>query len=850
MRWKTIQQDDRVAFVAESHAEGRIGVFENAEDAKDGRGINRAPESFVVEADVAAGDGHVEGAAGLGDAINRLAELAHDFGLFGIAEIEAIRGGDGTRAGAGDVARGFCDGVHRAQTRRALAPAAIAVRGKRNRARRLLEAEHGRVAGAREDARIRANHVVVLLEDPALRGDGGRSEQAAEIFVQVRTGRSEFDERRGGFLRFRRSDSAIVTRAFLGDGVRGDFRNDAAIFEHTQKAIARDAADLDGVEAPFAEHLEDFAFAAELGDKEHALLRFAEHDFVGRHARFTLRDAREFDFDARAAAGGHFAGRAREARGAHILNRDDSAGAHGFEAGFEEKFFHEGIADLDVGALLLRLLAEFGGGEERGAVDAVAARLRSDVNHGIARAPGSREKQIFAASDAERERVDERIIGIARLEADFAADGGNAEAIAVIRDAADDAVEDAAIARGFFGRDPRAGRERAETERVEDGNGACAHGENVAEDAADARRGALKRLDETRMIVRLDFENGDEAVADVHNAGIFARALDDARARGRQALEMHFAGFIGAVLAPHHAENAEFRDGGISAEDFLHAGEFIDGEAVFGGDFGIDFYFRVEHGTPLFPANEIVNNVPIETQAVGVILQRDALVISVDALIVVTRDGERLEAVAGDVVVTEGMRIGEAGVNGLHHAGARIELMHSLFDGGVKRRIRGRNGRRKIQDDAHANRRVVDDGLDLRDPAVDRPARQEAAIEFGAGFGRDDVDLLRALEASDGNCVRQPGENVRALLEKIVGVWLIEKRFDIGETSSPRLGLIRSMSAHHGLDGRRRLKRRAILADAFERGDQVIRRGIRDRNRGVAGAAGGGELQPSRSLLR
>ncbi len=82
----------------------------------------------------------------------------------------------------------------------------------------------------------------------------------------------------------------------------------------------------------------------------------------------------EIDIDADSAAAAHFAGGGGEAGRAHVLNGDDGAGLHGFEAGFEEELFQEGIADLDVGALLLGLFGEFGAGHG-GAVDAVAAGL-------------------------------------------------------------------------------------------------------------------------------------------------------------------------------------------------------------------------------------------------------------------------------------------------------------------------------------------------------------------------------------------------------------------------------------------------------------------------------------------
>ena len=63
-----------------------------------------------------------------------------------------------------------------------------------------------------------------------------------------------------------------------------------------------------------------------------------------------------------------------------------------------------------------------------------------------------------------------------------------------------------------------------------------------------------------------------------------------------QALEMDAAGFVGAVLAPHHAEDAEFGEIGIAAENFLDARVFFGREAVFGDDFGRHFDFGLSGG--------------------------------------------------------------------------------------------------------------------------------------------------------------------------------------------------------------------------------------------------------------
>ena len=94
------------------------------------------------------------------------------------------------------------------------------------------------------------------------------------------------------------------------------------------------------------------------------------------------------------------------------------------------------------------------------------------------------------------------------------------------------------------------------------------------------------------MVVRFNLERGDQAVANVHDTGVFAGALHDELAARRQALEVHFAGFVGAVLAPHHREDAEFGDVRFAAEDLFDAGVFVRRQAVLRCDFGSDANFR------------------------------------------------------------------------------------------------------------------------------------------------------------------------------------------------------------------------------------------------------------------
>src|SRR5260370_1308053 len=186
----------------------------------------------------------------------------------------------------------------------------------------------------------------------------------------------------------------------------------------------------------------------------------------------------------------------------------------------------------------------------------------------------------------------EWILRITRLEADFAADGRNAKTVSIVHAPANPAIKDVSIFRRFLFTDAVARGDRPKSQGIQHRNRPRAHGENVAQDPADAGSRALKRLDVTRMIVRFDFERGDQPVADVHHAGVFARPLHHQLTARGQPLQMHFARFVRAVLAPHHGENAKLGNVGIAAENFLNARVLFGGHAVFRGDFRGDFNFR------------------------------------------------------------------------------------------------------------------------------------------------------------------------------------------------------------------------------------------------------------------
>ncbi len=126
---------------------------------------------------------------------------------------------------------------------------------------------------------------------------------------------------------------------------------------------------------------------------------------------------------------------------------------------------------------------------------------------------------------------------------------------------------------------------RAEAQRVHRRDRPRAHGEDVAQDAADAGRRTLVGLDVGGMVVALHLEDDALAVADIDDAGILARPLDDARPGGRQRAQPFLRGFVRAVLVPHRREDAELGKGRLAADQVEDPLVFVGLQAVRGNEF-------------------------------------------------------------------------------------------------------------------------------------------------------------------------------------------------------------------------------------------------------------------------
>ena len=176
---------------------------------------------------------------------------------------------------------------------------------------------------------------------------------------------------------------------------------------------------------------------------------------------------------------------ARNAGRAQVLDAEHDVRGEELEAALDEHLLHEGVANLHRGALGRHAVFEGLGGQNRRAANSVAARARAEQHHLVAHASGGGQVNVLVLHDANAQRVHERIALVTRVKDRAAANIRQAERVAVAAHAGDHAVHHA---RGVGMRD------LAKAQLVHDGNGPCAHRQDVAHDAANARGRALVRL--------------------------------------------------------------------------------------------------------------------------------------------------------------------------------------------------------------------------------------------------------------------------------------------------------------------------------------------------------------------
>src|SRR5919201_5560815 len=82
------------------------------------------------------------------------------------------------------------------------------------------------------------------------------------------------------------------------------------------------------------------------------------------------------------------------------------------------------------------------------------------------------------------------------------------------------------------------------------------------------------------MVVRLDLEGAGPAIANINDASVFARPLQHSPAVSRKPAQVHARGLVGAVLAPHHAEDAQLSEARFAPKQALDFLVFLGREAV------------------------------------------------------------------------------------------------------------------------------------------------------------------------------------------------------------------------------------------------------------------------------
>ena len=320
----------------------------------------------------------------------------------------------------------------------------------------------------------------------------------------------------------------VVDRALVGDGARRDVDDPLAVPVDGEPVAVGDLTDDGGQHVPLAADGEEGVDLGRLDDRAHALLRLAHQDLGRGERAVAQRDGVEVDVHAAGAGAGELGRRAGEAGAAEVLDAGDQVGGEDLQARLDEQLLGERVADLDARALGRAVLVEGLAGQHADAADAVAAGAGAEQDDLVAEALGLGQPDVLVLHDADAQRVDQRVAGVAVVEEQLAADVGQAQAVAVAADAGDDAGQHAGGVGGVGA---------AEAQRVHDGDRAGAHGEDVADDAADPGGRALVRLDVARVVVRLDLEGDRVAVADVDDAGVLADA-DEQRLAVREVAEL------------------------------------------------------------------------------------------------------------------------------------------------------------------------------------------------------------------------------------------------------------------------------------------------------------------------
>lgn len=355
----------------------------------------------------------------------------------------------------------------------------------------------------------------------------------------------------------------------MGHGPRRYVHDLLAVPEDLQLRALGHLTDDGGDDVPLLADLHEAVHVLRLDDRAHALLRLAHEDLLGREGGVAQRHGVQLDAHAAGARGGQLGGGTGEPGAAEVLDARDELLLEDLQGALDEELLLERVADLHGGALGGLGVVEGLRGQHGDTADAVAAGAGAVEDHLVTGPGGLGQVDVLVLHHADAAGVDERVALVAGVEDDLAADVRQAEAVPVAADARDDARQDPPGV-GVVG--------RTEAQRVDDRDRAGTHGEDVADDAADAGGRALVGLDVRGVVVRLHLEGDRVPLADVDHTGVLADA-DEHRVVGgdllAELLEVDLAALVGAVLGPHHGVHGELGAGGTAAQDLADPGVLV-----------------------------------------------------------------------------------------------------------------------------------------------------------------------------------------------------------------------------------------------------------------------------------
>ena len=327
-------------------------VVDEAQQPDHRRGVDVGALRRVVEADVAADHGDPEGRTGLAHAVDRIGQLAHDHGVLGVTEVQAVDQRQGPGADAGQVEDGLGHDQGRALSGVDGAPPVVAVGGEGQAPAGVLarggvlQPQHRGVV-ARADHRVQEELVVVLPVDP-----GGVGQQAEQVRPAVVGDRADVGVVVGGAGR------PVLGPVVQGGGVverrRGHIGQHLAVppVEDPQLPAGGDPAHDVGRHLPAGADGQDLVEVAGLDDGQHPLLGLRGHHLEGRHAGLAAAHRGHVHVHAHAGPGGRLTGGTGQAGPAEVLDADHEAGVQQGEAGLDEALLLEGVPDLHRRALV------------------------------------------------------------------------------------------------------------------------------------------------------------------------------------------------------------------------------------------------------------------------------------------------------------------------------------------------------------------------------------------------------------------------------------------------------------------------------------------------------------------